>query len=107
MTWLLVNYPAPGKRPLSSIAPIIVEDKDGSFYLALGGSGGSRIFPAIFQVLFNLELGLNLSAAIEYGRVHDQLYPLTMDVDNVYPQEIVDGLRAIGHNVTGLFVVFF
>ncbi|KAG6900534.1 hypothetical protein C0993_009111, partial [Termitomyces sp. T159_Od127] len=92
------NYPAPGKRPLSSIAPTIVEDKDGSFYLALGGSGGSRIFPAVSQVLFNLELGLNLSAAIEYGRVHDQLYPLTVDVDDVYPQEIVDGLRAIGHN---------
>ncbi|KAG6886421.1 hypothetical protein C0992_004024 [Termitomyces sp. T32_za158] len=98
------NYPAPGKRPLSSIAPTIVEDKDGSFYLALGGSGGSRIFPAISQVLFNLELGLNLSAAIEYGRVHDQLYPLTVDVDNVYPQEIVYGLRTIGHNVTVLDV---
>ncbi|KAG6862259.1 hypothetical protein C0995_002190 [Termitomyces sp. Mi166 len=98
------NYPAPGKRPLSSIAPTIIEDADGSFYLAFGGSGGSRIFPAMFQVLFNLELGLDLSAAVEYGRVHDQLYPLDVDVDDVYPQEIINGLRDVGHNVTVLDV---
>ncbi|KAH0589440.1 hypothetical protein H2248_005197 [Termitomyces sp. 'cryptogamus'] len=99
-----LNYPAPGKRPLSSMAPTIIENEDGSFYLAFGGAGGSRIFPAMFQVLFNLELGLDLSAAIEYGRVHNQLFPLIVDVDNVYPQEIIDGLRDMGHNVTVLDV---
>ncbi|KAF5386012.1 hypothetical protein D9615_002522 [Tricholomella constricta] len=98
------NYPAPGKRPLSSTTPTIIEDHDGSFSLAVGGSGGSRIFGAVFQVLLNLELGLDLSSAIEYGRVHDQLYPLMLDVDNVYPREIIDGLRTLGHNVTVLDV---
>jgi len=98
------NYPAPGKRPLSSIAPTILENHDGSFYIALGGSGGSRIFPAVLQVLLNLELGLDLSAAIEYGRVHDQLYPLVLDVDDVYPRDIIDGLRLLGHNITVLDV---
>ncbi|KAG6842084.1 hypothetical protein C0991_002738 [Blastosporella zonata] len=101
------NYPAPGKRPLSSTTPSIMEDEDGSFFLALGGSGGSRILGGVFQVLFNLELGLDLSAAIEFGRVHDQLYPLVLDVDNVYPRQIVDGLRDIGHNVTGPFYCLF
>ncbi|KAG6917829.1 hypothetical protein DXG01_000889 [Tephrocybe rancida] len=96
--------PSPGKRPLSSTTPSILEDEDGSFFLALGGSGGSRIFGAVFQVLFNLELGLDLSAAIEFGRLHDQLYPLVVDVNNVYPQDIIDGLRRIGHNVTVLDV---
>ncbi|GLB37095.1 putative gamma-glutamyltranspeptidase [Lyophyllum shimeji] len=98
------NYPAPGKRPLSSTAPTILEDQDGSFYVALGGSGGSRIFPSVFQVLLNLELGLDLSAAIEYGRVHDQLYPPVLDVDDIYPRDIVKGLRTLGHNVTILDV---
>ncbi|KAF8070173.1 gamma-glutamyltranspeptidase [Lyophyllum atratum] len=98
------NYPAPGKRPLSSTAPTILEDRDGSFSLAIGGSGGSRIFGSVFQVLVNLELGLDLSTAIEFGRVHDQLYPLVLDVDNVYPPRIIDGLRALGHNVTVLDV---
>ncbi|KAI6026195.1 nucleophile aminohydrolase [Pisolithus microcarpus] len=66
------NYPEPGKRPLSSIAPTIMEHGDGSFYLAVGGSGGSRIFPSIFQAILNLDWGLDVSEAIEYGRVHDQ-----------------------------------
>ncbi|KAG6810980.1 hypothetical protein H0H92_009563 [Tricholoma furcatifolium] len=95
-----VNYPAPGKRPLSSTTPTIMENEDGSFYVAIGGSGGSRIFGAVFQVLFNLELGLDMMEAVEFGRVHDQLYPLMLDVDNVYPQDIIEGLRNIGHNVT-------
>ncbi len=48
------NYPEPGKRPLSSTTPTIIENADGSFYLSIGGSGGSRIFPAVFQVLLIL-----------------------------------------------------
>jgi len=98
------NYPAPGKRPLSSTAPTILEDRDGSFFLAVGGSGGSRIFGSAFQVLLHQELGLDLSAAIEFGRVHDQLYPPVLEVDNIYPQNIIDGLRTLGHNVTVLDV---
>ncbi|KAK0212706.1 nucleophile aminohydrolase [Desarmillaria ectypa] len=94
------NYPEPGKRPLSSTSPTIIEDADGSFYLSIGGSGGSRIFPAVFQVLLNLDWDLNLSEAIEFGRLHDQLYPLFLDADNVYPSDILDDLRSRGHNVT-------
>lgn len=96
------NYPEPGKRPLSSTTPTIIENADGSFYLSIGGSGGSRIFPAVFQVLLNLDWGLNLSEAIEFGRLHDQLYPLFLDADNVYPSDLLDDLRSRGHNVTGM-----
>lgn len=94
------NYPEPGKRPLSSTTPTIIEHEDGSFYLAIGGSGGSRIFPAVFQVILNMDWGMDASAAIEYGRIHDQLYPLMADVDSVYSDEIIAGLREKGHNVT-------
>ncbi|TRM69777.1 nucleophile aminohydrolase [Schizophyllum amplum] len=94
------NYPEPGKRPLSSTAPTIVEHEDGSFYVAIGGAGGSRIFPSIYQVLLNLEWGMDVSSAIEYGRVHDQLYPLVLDVDDSYDADVIEGLKARGHNVT-------
>ncbi len=95
------NYPEPGKRPLSSTVPTIVENEDGSFYLAIGGSGGSRIFPTVFQVLLNLDWGMDISAAIEYGRVHDQLFPTMVDADDILPAELLDGLRDKGHNITG------
>ncbi|KAF8798738.1 gamma-glutamyltranspeptidase [Phlegmacium glaucopus] len=94
------NYPEPGKRPLSSTAPTILEHPDGSFYVAVGGSGGSRIFGAIFQVLLNLDWGLDVSAAIESGRLHDQLYPPILDADSIYEKDILGDLRRRGHNVT-------
>ena len=78
-----------------------MEYEDGSFYVAIGGAGGSRIFPSIFQVILNLEWGMDVSSAIEYGRLHDQLYPLNLDVDDTYPQDVIDGLKERGHNVTG------
>ncbi|KAH9935606.1 gamma-glutamyltranspeptidase [Fomitopsis serialis] len=94
------NYPEPGKRPLSSTVPTIVEYEDGTFYLATGGSGGSRIFPAVFQVILNMDWGMDVSAAIEHGRVHDQLYPTMVDADNTLPVDTLDALRGKRHNVT-------
>jgi len=91
---------------LSSTVPTILENADGSFYVTIGGSGGSRIFPSVFQVLLNLDWGMDLSQAIEYGRLHDQLYPLYLDADNVFPQSILRDLRNRGHNVTGNFWSF-
>ncbi|KAF9005378.1 gamma-glutamyltranspeptidase, partial [Hymenopellis radicata] len=98
------NYPEPGKRSLSSTVPTIIENADGSIYLVIGGSGGSRIFPSVFQVILNLEWDMNISDAIEYGRLHDQLYPLSMDADSIYPKDILKDLVARGHNVTVLDV---
>ena len=100
------NYPEPGKRPLSSTSPTILENEDGSFYAAVGGSGGSRIFPAVFQVLLNLDWGMDVSAAIEYGRVHDQLFPTMVDADDTLPGEVISELHQKGHNVTGARVRF-
>ena len=95
------NYPEAQKRPLSSIAPTVIENPDGSLYLALGGSGGSKIFPAIFQSILNLDWGLDLSSAIEYGRLHHQLYPEWIDADDIYPKELLLGLEERGHTVHG------
>ncbi|KAK7692609.1 hypothetical protein QCA50_004241 [Cerrena zonata] len=93
------NYPEPFKRPLSSTTPTIIENESGDFYLAIGGSGGSRIFPAVFQTILNLDWGQDVSTAIEYGRLHDQLYPEFVDIDDVYPSEVVADLRGRGHKV--------
>jgi gamma-glutamyltranspeptidase/glutathione hydrolase/leukotriene-C4 hydrolase len=95
------NYPEAGKRPLSSTVPTIIENADGSFYLAIGGSGGGRIFGSVLQVILNLDWGMDISEAIEAGRVHDQLYPLQVDVDDVVPNYLSAALRDRGHNVTG------
>jgi len=94
------NFPAPGKRPLSSISPTIIEDKEGNIELALGAAGGSRIFPAVFQTILGVDWGLDISQAIEFPRLHDQLYPALVDVDSGYPDEGIQGLIDRGHNVS-------
>ena len=104
------NYPEPGKRPLSSTTPTIIERPDGSVHLAIGASGGSLIFGSVLQVILGLdEWGLDVSQAIEYGRVHDQLYPLTVAVDSIIPDDIVKALEDRHHNVTGsvLFLLVY
>lgn len=76
--------------------------------MVLGGSGGSRIFPSLVQVLLNLQCGLDLSEAIERPRVHNQIVPPVTTLE-VGPEgvkgewrELVDRLEARGHKM-GLF----
>lgn len=45
----IANFISPGKRPLSSSSPLILE-RDGQVVLALGAAGGSRIITAVADV---------------------------------------------------------
>ncbi|KAI3492103.1 hypothetical protein L1887_43392 [Cichorium endivia] len=97
------NYPEPRKRPLSSTCPTIVESEDGEVELVLGGSGGSRIFSAVLQTLFNYVLwGMDLSQAIEAPRLHHQLLPTQLSVETGYSNKSLAGLLGRGHEVAWL-----
>ena len=48
------NRPQGNKRPLSSMAPIIVFDKNDNFYLTIGSPGGKAIIAYIFKVLSDI-----------------------------------------------------
>lgn len=62
------NAPAPGRRPASNMAPMILF-KDGTPYLSLGSPGGPRIFPSLAQIVLNVvEFGMSLDEAIEAPR---------------------------------------
>ncbi|KAG9103041.1 hypothetical protein FRC06_000368 [Ceratobasidium sp. 370] len=94
------NYPEAGKRQVSSMAPAILEHPSGEFYLALGGSGGSRIFGAIAQTILNLDRGMDVSQAVEAPRVHDQLFPTLVSIESKFGEGGLQGLRQRGHNIT-------
>ncbi|CAG8777181.1 21786_t:CDS:2, partial [Gigaspora rosea] len=87
------NYIEPGKRPVSSTVPTIVENKDGKLELVAGGSGGSRILTAVLQVLLNVfDFDMNLEEAIDSLRIHHQLVPNSIGVERGFEYKLVDEL---------------
>jgi len=69
------NAIAPGKRPLSSMTPTIVE-RDGRLVFVLGSPGGPRIITAVLETLTGLvDFGLTPQAAVAAPRFHQQWLP--------------------------------
>ncbi|CAL9094153.1 unnamed protein product [Musa acuminata var. zebrina] len=69
------NFIEPNKRPLSSMAPIIVL-KDNQLAGVVGASGGLNIIPAVVQVFLNhFVLGMEPLAAVRHPRVFHKLIP--------------------------------
>jgi len=69
------NAIAPGKRPLSSMTPTIVE-RDGRVFLVLGAPGGSTIITSVAQVISNVtDFAMPLPDAVAAPRVHHQWLP--------------------------------
>ena len=65
------NAPAPGKRPLSSITPMIVL-KDGKPFLTMGTPGGPRIITAVANIIMNVvDFKMDLQTAILNARLHN------------------------------------
>ncbi|MBE0631496.1 MAG: gamma-glutamyltransferase [Burkholderia vietnamiensis] len=73
------NSIAPGKRPLSSMAPTIVK-KDGKVFMVVGSPGGSRIITITLQTVLNvIDYGMTPQDAVGAPRIHHQWLP-----DEVY-----------------------
>ncbi len=69
------NAIAPGKRPLSSMTPTVVE-RDGRVHLVVGAPGGSTIITSVTQVISNVtDHGMELPDAVAAPRVHHQWLP--------------------------------
>ena len=51
---LIKNRPESGKRPLSSMAPLIIFDKNNDFFLTIGSPGGKAIISYVARVLIDI-----------------------------------------------------
>jgi gamma-glutamyltranspeptidase / glutathione hydrolase len=72
------NAIAPGKRPLSSMSPAIVE-KDDRPVLVLGSPGGPRIITAVIETITNiLDFAMSPQDAVAAPRFHHQFLPDTL-----------------------------
>lgn len=94
------NAVAPGKRPSSSMTPVIVEDPRGRLLVVGGSPGGPRIISTVLLVLTNLlDYGLDAQAAVNAPRVHHQWLPDRVEAERTVPEATVEALRARGHAV--------
>ena len=95
------NFIRPGKRPLSSITPLIAEFANGSVYFATGAAGGSRIISATMQAAWHvLEHGMTAAEALAEPRLHDQLIPNQVTLEYTFDNSTAASLIEKGHNVT-------
>ncbi|UYV76107.1 hypothetical protein LAZ67_13002539 [Cordylochernes scorpioides] len=100
------NLVTPGQRPMSSTSPTIIVNKDGDVRLAIGAVGGSRIISALswdrgdeFQVILRIKQGDNMKEAVDYPRIHHQLYPNLVMFEKGFPPIYLDKLKEFGHEV--------
>ncbi len=89
-----------GKRPLSSMTPVIVE-KNGKTIMALGGAGGPKIITSVLQTLYRyLSHGLDIDQSIQSPRIHNQFLPRTLFIENKrMSPEVAFQLKQKGHKV--------
>ncbi|WP_158746737.1 gamma-glutamyltransferase [Acidisphaera sp. L21] len=95
------NAIAPGKRPLSSMAPSIVT-QNGHTLLVTGSPGGSRIITITLQTILNVvDLGMSPQEAVDAPRIHHQWLP---DVLYAEPYALSPDtqalLRGMGYTIT-------
>ncbi len=119
------NLPEPGKRPLSSMTPTIVLNREGGVEIVVGASGGPRIISSTLQVTLGALLvneswaGMTgwyipASVLVSANRIHHQWSPDVLWVERDWYKgdeqqkqvgsppavmTLLDRLRAAGHTI--------
>lgn len=90
------NAIAPGKRPLSSMTPTIIEnDKE---LLVTGTPGGSRIISMVYQSVIAFTEGKTANEIVSLPRYHHQYKPdIIQHEPNTFTQEQISELKDFGY----------
>jgi gamma-glutamyltranspeptidase/glutathione hydrolase len=93
------NAPAPGRRPRSSMAPVIVFDAGGAPVLAAGSQGGSRIIGFVAKILVaSLDWDMDPQAAIDLPHVLNRNGPSEIE-EGPGRADLQAALEKLGHQV--------
>ncbi len=96
----VANRVEPGKRPRSSMSPLLVFDKaSGELEMSLGSPGGSAIINYVGKALLGTQdWGLDLQQAINLPNFGSRNGPTELEAGRT-PAAVVEALKAKGHEV--------
>lgn len=95
-----INYVQPGKRPVSSMTPLIALDENKNTRLVCGSSGGTRIITSTALIAArNLLYGKNIFEAVDDPRIHHQLSPDEVLYEEDFNSDVLRMLSKKGHNL--------
>jgi gamma-glutamyltranspeptidase/glutathione hydrolase len=98
----IANRVEPGKRPRSSMAPVLVFDNDngGRLHAVVGSPGGSNIIQYVAKTLIGiLDWNLDIQSAINLGNFGAQTSATTSLERASSVKDLGPGLQALGHTV--------
>ena len=88
----------PGKKPMSTMAPTIVFDKDDKLFLITGSPGGSDIPAAILRVVTGvIDFNLDIGEATMLPRIHKDWPYSGLEHERAVSRDIVRRLKTMGH----------
>ena len=96
----VANRLEPGKRPRSSMSPLLVFDKQSKqLEMSLGSPGGSAIINYVGKALLGTQdWGLNLQQAINLPNFGSRNGPTELEQGRT-PEVVIQGLKARGHEI--------
>jgi gamma-glutamyltranspeptidase/glutathione hydrolase len=98
----VANAPAPGKRPLSAMAPVLIFSPDGQFYAAVGSPGGRQIIAYVAQAVVNLiDAKLSMAETAAAPR-HVNMNGATLIERGTALEMLMPALAAMGHQVRAI-----
>ena len=90
----------PGKRPMSTMHPVMVFNKKGELFLITGSPGGSQIPAANLRVVTGvIDFDLHLGDATMLPRVHKDWPYANLDFESTVSQDNLNLLDRIGHQL--------
>ena len=93
------------KRPVSSMSPVLVLNRDNTPWVALGSPGSQTIPNTVLQVITNMiDFKMSLRDAIDYPRIHHQGTPDRIDAEPAaLVLDVSEKLKAMGHRINPNF----
>jgi len=95
------NLVQPGKRPLSSMTPTILLDKN-KVLMVIGSPGGPRIITSTLLTILNvLDFKMDIQSAVNARRYHHQWLPDSIDIEaNAFTPSLQKDLTQRGYRFT-------